>query len=195
MTQAHDHEVVSIYQFSEDEIDRLMTLARECVLNWTTKDGWAVGVMHSFVWIDGHAWLTFSNHRHRAAAIRRDPRVSIVVSSSASSFSDCPQGAATMKGRAVFHDDKETKEWMYRKLSQKVSPDSKIGEDEFFELLDSPIRTVIEVTPEKWITFNSAKSAADRRGELADEDKSQMASGDAERMPAEYEKRGLGARG
>lgn len=44
----------SMYPFSEEQIDGLMTQARECALNWTTKDGWPVGVVHVFVWHEGH---------------------------------------------------------------------------------------------------------------------------------------------
>ena len=38
MSQATDHESVSIYGYSGEEIDALMTHASECVLNWGTKD-------------------------------------------------------------------------------------------------------------------------------------------------------------
>ena len=81
MAQTHDHEMVSIYPFTDEEIDQLMNNSVECVLMWATKDGWPVGVTHAFVWHDGKIWITFSNHRHRAAAIRRDNRVSVNVSS------------------------------------------------------------------------------------------------------------------
>ena len=40
-----DHEQVSIYPFSNEKREELLTKARECVFNWTTLDGWAVGVM------------------------------------------------------------------------------------------------------------------------------------------------------
>ncbi len=191
MSKAQDHEVVSIYPYSDEQIDKLMTLAPECVLNWSTKDGWPVGVMHAFVWDNGHAWLTFAAHRHRAAAIRRDPRVSIVVSGTSSRHPDCPRGAATMKGTAVFHDDEETKKAFYRKLAKKVSPDNKAGEDDFYDLLDSPLRTVIEVTPEKWITFDGDKSHRHRQGTLDESELGEMKSADAERMNKERAARGL----
>ena len=63
---SHDHEMVSIYGFSEPQINRLMEDARECVLMWVTKDSWPVGVTHAFVWKNGRVWLTFAAHRHRA---------------------------------------------------------------------------------------------------------------------------------
>ena len=77
-----DHITVSIYPFTDAEVDTLMEHAGECVLIWATQEGWPVGVTHAFVWKEGEIWLTFAAHRHRAAAIRRDPRVSMNVSSS-----------------------------------------------------------------------------------------------------------------
>lgn len=191
MSKATDHESVSIYQFNEAEIDEIMSKTPECVLNWCTKDQWPVGVVHSFVWAKGKIWITFAAHRHRAAAIKRNPQVSVVVSGRTSDDETCPQGQACCKGTAEFHDDRETLTWMYRLLAKKVSPDDKAGEDDFYSLLDSPLRTVISVTPVKWITFNSAKSAAHRAGELDESELSAPLSSDTERMPKELEKRGL----
>ena len=191
MSKAEDHEVVSIYQFNDDEIDQLLTKASECVLNWCTKDEWPVGVVHSFVWAKGKLWLTFAAHRHRTAAIKRNPKVSVVVTSRAHDDPSGPHGQACCKGTAEFHDDRETLTWFYRLLAKKVSPDNKAGEDDFYSLLDSPLRTLISVTPVKWITFNSAKSAAHRAGKLDESELSAPASADIERRPREIERRGL----
>jgi nitroimidazol reductase NimA-like FMN-containing flavoprotein (pyridoxamine 5'-phosphate oxidase superfamily) len=188
---AHDHEIVSIYGFSDDEIDKLMENCSECVLMWATQDGWPVGVIHAYVWQDKRVWLTFSSHRHRTAAIKRDPRVSITVSSSAATAKDSPLGSATMKGRAIFHDDDDTKEWFYRALSRKVSPNSQEGEDHFHSILDSPLRVILEIIPEKWITFDAKKSAKDMAGKLSEDEKTPRKSSDAVRMNKERTKRGL----
>ena len=188
---AHDHEIVSIYGYSEAQIDRLMEDARECVLMWATRDGWPVGVVHAYVWKDQRVWLTFAAHRHRAAAIRRDPRVSITVSGVAGVSPDCPRGSATMKGRAIFHDDQATKDWFYPALSAKVSPDSQEGQAAFHSLLDSPLRVILEIVPEKWITFDGDKSARDMAGQLSEDEKTPRLSSDAVRMNAERARRGM----
>ena len=39
MVQTHDHEIVSIYPFTDAEIDELLNTSVECVLMWSTKDG------------------------------------------------------------------------------------------------------------------------------------------------------------
>ena len=185
---SHDHELVSIYGYSQEQIDQLMNEAQECVLMWGTKDGWPVGVVHAFVWHDNKVWITFASHRHRAAAIRRDPRVSVAVSAVTA---PSVQGAATLKGRAEFFDDDETKAWFYPALAKKVSPDSKEGEAAFRNLLDSPLRTIIAVTPEKWITYDGEKAARDMAGQLSEEEKTPRLESDAVRMNKERERRGL----
>lgn len=185
---SHDHEIVSIYAFDEDQIDRLMSRASECVLMWATRDGWPVGVVHAFVWKDGRVWLTFAAHRHRAAAIRRDNRVSVAVSGVAGAGMP---GAATMKGIATFHEDDATKAWFYRALAKKVSPDSREGEEAFYSLLDSPLRVILEIEPVKWITYDGEKAARDMAGQLPEEEKTPRLEGDTVRMNRERARRGL----
>jgi len=191
MSKASDHESVSIYPHSAEQRDELMTRAPECVLMWGTKDHWPVGVVHAFVWHDGKVWLTFTAQRHRATAIKRDPRVSVCVSGRTSDDPKCPLGAITIKGHATFHDDRETKEWFYRALSKKGNPDDPAAEQAFYELLDSPLRTVLEIVPEKWISFDADKSARHRAGTLGDDELGTPLSADTSRLEAEKQRRGI----
>ena len=184
---AHDHETVSVYPLDEQQIETLMTTAGECVLNWSTRDGWPVGVMHSFVWKDGRVWITMGVHRHRVAAIRRNPKVSVVVSSA--STKNGPGQTVTIKGRGLVHEDAETKAWFYPALSYKgLTGDAA---EDFVKRLDSPLRVIIEVVPEKWITFDGRKMALDTAGVLPPEQRGPMLESDAVRMRRELERRGL----
>lgn len=189
-----DHEMVSIYPFTDEEVDQMMTHSSECVLMWATKDGWPVGVTHAFVWRDGKVWLTFANHRHRAAAIRRDPRVSVNVSSAGyrpNASEDLPRGAITIKGTGEFFEDDDTKEWFYRALAKKVRPDSKEGEEAFYNLLNSPLRTILAITPVKKIMYNAGLAGRHMEGTVDESELGEPLSGDRERMNAERAKRGL----
>lgn len=196
MSKTHDHEIVSIYPFSEEEIDTLMNTSSECVLMWATQDGWPVGVTHAFVWHDGKIWITFASHRHRAAAIKRDNRVSVNVSSCGYPVADAnkPGGAITFKGHAEFFDDDDTKKWFYGALAKKVSPESKEGEDAFFSLLDSPLRTIIAVSPVKMIMYNGSLANRHMTTGVDESELGERKSGDIERMNAERAKRGLDPR-
>lgn len=192
MAAITDHEVVSVYPFSEEQIDQLMTDAAECVLMWATRDGWPVGVVHSFVWKDGRIWITFAAHRHRTAAIRRNPKVSVAVSGMACRSADSPRGSATAKGRAIIHDDRETKDWFYPALAKKLSPPNNAAAvAEWEKRLDSPLRIVLEVIPEKWITFDGVKSGQDVAGTLSDADRGPRLESDALRYEREKQRRGI----
>ena len=194
MAHTTDHEIVSIYPFSEPEVDALMTHAGECVFMWATKDGWPVGVKHAFVWRDGRIWITFSAHRHRTAAIRRDNRVSVNVSSTSyrpAAPKDLPHGAITFKGHAEIFEDDATKRWFYPALSKKVNPDNAQGETFFNQLLDSPLRVIVAVTPTKRIMYNSVLAARHMAGTVTEEELGGRLESDAERMNAERVRRGL----
>ncbi len=181
--QAKDHETVSIYPFDDEQIDKICALSTECVLNWSTKDGWPVGVMHAYVWHNGRFWITCAGHRHRVAALRRDPRCSVVVSGrTAPEGSNCPQGTATAKGRAIIHEDnQELKDWFYPALAR--------GNAEFQEMLDSPLRVILEIVPEKWITYDGAKSRGHHAGTIDERELGPMLSSDATRMKDYREER------
>ena len=192
-----DHEQVSIYPFSDEKREELLRKARECVFNWTTKDGWAVGVVHAFVWSEGRAWITCGSHRHRVAALRRDPRCSVVVSGMAAP--DGPNGAITIKGRAIIHDDDATKRWFYPALARGpygraggvMTPEAEEQAKAFERRLDSPLRVVIEIVPVKWIMLDSDKMAKDTAGQLGADERGPALDADANRMQAELRRRGL----
>jgi general stress protein 26 len=197
MAHTTDHEMVSIYPFTDGEVDALMKHAGECVFMWATKDGWPVGVTHAFVWRDGRIWITFAAHRHRTAAIRRDNRVSVNVSSASyrpGAGSQLPHGAITFKGRAEIFEDEATKRWFYPALSKKVNPENTQGEAFFNNLLDSPLRIVVAVTPSKRIMYNSTLAARHMAGTVTEEELGSRLESDTRRMNAERARRGLAPR-
>ena len=197
MSQTHDHEIVSIYPFTDEEVDRLMNNSMECVLMWATKDGWPVGVTHAFVWHEGKIWITFSEHRHRTTAIRRDHRVSVNVSSAGYNLdapAEYPRGAITFKGTSEFFQDNETKEWFYTALSQKLNPDNAEGEEFFYNLLDSPLRIILAVTPTKKIMYNAGSAGRHMAGTIDEQELGERLDVDKERMNKYRAGKGLEAR-
>jgi general stress protein 26 len=169
--------------------EKLLSMHNECVFNWGTRDGWPMGVIMSYLWRDGRVWLTAGVHRHRISAIRRDPRCSVVFSSSGTRLG--PGRSITIKGRAIVHEDRETKDWFYPAFAAHLNPDDPKAAARFQTHLDSPIRAVIEVVPEKFITYDGVKMFLDEAGKLPEGAKSAPRSSDAERLPRELAKRGL----
>ncbi len=185
----HDYEQVSVYGLDASEREALLTAQGECVFNWATKDGWPVGVIMSYLWRDGRFWLTAGAHRHRIEAIRRDPRVSVVVTSTGTKLG--PSKAITAKGRVRIREDAETKAWFYPALASMINRGDPEASKQFAEFLDSPMRVILEVTPEKWITYDGVKMALDSAGKLPPEKKSKPLSSDTLRLQRELASRGL----
>jgi len=53
------------------------------------------------------------------------------------------------------------------------------------------MRVILEIIPEKWITFDGMKFAADTAGTLPEDQKGPALNSDAERLPRELKRRGL----
>lgn len=156
---SENYEDVRSYALDDDTLERLLAEQTELNFMWSTRDHWAVGVFMSFVWHDGRFWVTLTSQRARMRAIERDPRVSVAVTSVGTSLG--PMKSATAKGRVVIHDDDDTKAWFYPALTKRVMPDIAPVRRAFVSLLDSERRVVLEVIPEKWITFDGSKMKAD----------------------------------
>ncbi len=184
----HDYEQVSVYALDDAQREELLRAHAECTFNWATRDGWPMGVIMSYLWRDGRFWLTAGAHRHRIEAVRRDPRVSIVVTSTGTKLA--AGKSITAKGRAIVHEDAETKAWFYPAFARHLYPDEKQARA-FGENLDSPLRIVLEVVPEKWITYDGVKMFLDAAGKLPAAQKSPPKSSDVVRLARELAKRGL----
>ena len=149
-----NYEDVTGYTLDPTDEEALLLAQNECTFIWSNKEGWPVGVIMSYVWRKDRFWLTASAQRARIAAVRRDPRVSIVVTSTGSSL---PRNkTVTWKGTCVVRDDQETKDWFYPELAHALMGEGERA-DWFEKFLDSPRRIVLEVTPIQRIGYDGAK--------------------------------------
>ena len=186
--ELENYEQVSIYRLSPDDQERLLRAARECTFSWCTKESWPIGVIMSCYWKDGKMWLTAGAHRHRIAAVQRNPRVSVCITSTGTELG--PSKTITIKGRCRVREDRETKDWFYPEFAFHLRREQAAA-DAFAKMLDSPLRVVLEVTPEKFITYDGVKMFQHTAGTL---DPSQLApplGSDTERLAAELKRRGL----
>ncbi len=184
-----NYEMVSIYRLGEDVKEDLLANARECVFNWCTKDEWPMGVIMSCLWRKGRMWLTAGAHRHRISAVRRNPKVSVVLTSTGTHLGGGK--TITIKGRCTVHEDEETKAWFYPDFSAHLHPASEKAAKAFQEMLDSPLRVVLEVVPEKFITYDGAKMAKHSRGQLDESELAEPTESDTVRLQRELKRRGL----
>ncbi len=158
-----DYDDVSVYGIDATRRESLLASHRECAVVWSTADGWPVGVMHLYVFRNGRFWITCTGRRKRVTALRTRPRSSVIVAFES-------EQTVTAKTRARVHDHGSAHhDWFYRALAERVLPSQPAairdaGEAAWIERLDSPDRVVIELVPEKWISFDGRKVVAHAEG-------------------------------
>lgn len=154
-----NYEDVTVYGLDDDDEQALLLAHNECTFIWSNKEGWPVGVIMSYIYRDGKFWLTASNQRARISAVRRDPRVSIVVTSTGSPVRR--NMTVTWKGTCTVHGptDESTplKEWFYNELAGAIRPDDETARAFFAQFLDSPRRVILEIDPTQRIGYDGTK--------------------------------------
>jgi general stress protein 26 len=159
-----NYEDVTKYDLDESDERKLLLAHNECTFIWSNKQGWPVGVIMSYIWRNGRFWITGSEQRARFAAVKRDPRVCVVVTSTGSPI---PRGKAiTWKGMATLHSDQATKDWFYPELSAALNPDAERAKW-FQQFLDSPRRVIMEIEPTQRIGYDGAKMGKDTAAWIA----------------------------
>jgi general stress protein 26 len=150
-----NYEDVTVYGLDDDVETELLLAHNECTFIWSNKEGWPVGVIMSYMWRKDRFWLTASGQRARISAVRRDPRVCIVVTSTGSPL---PRNkTVTYKGTCTIHDDRETKDWFYPEFARALNRDDEARAKAFVGFLDSPRRVILEVEPTQRIGYDGAK--------------------------------------
>jgi len=187
--QVDNFELVSVYQLNPDDQAKLLSIARECVFNWCTRDNWPMGVIMSCLWSRDRLWLTAGAHRHRISAVKRNPQVSVVITSTGTEMG--PAKAITIKGRCIVHEDQPTKARFYRDFSRHLNPNNEDAAKGFEKMLDSPLRVVLEVVPEKYITYDGIKMLAHAAGKLDPSQLTKPSNSDTVRLERELARRGL----
>lgn len=157
------YEDVSIYGIDDVRRDALLARHHECAVVWSTSEGWPVGVMHIYVWREGRFWVTCTPERKRVPALRARPQSSVIVAFEG-------EQTVTAKTLARVHEDGSANhDWFYRALAEQVLPSQpeairRAGPEAWIERLATLGRVVIELTPQKWISFDGRKVAAHAAG-------------------------------
>lgn len=135
--------------------EQLFTEQLECVVVWTTADGWPMGVTHWFVWREGRFWVTSSPKRKKVAALKVRPKSCVIVSSLGTSLG--PARTVSAKTVATIHDDDRTKEWFFRELAAKTFGADEVRRAYFERMLAGTRRVVIGFEPIRYVTFDARK--------------------------------------
>lgn len=148
---------VSIYHLTPQREQELLEKQIECVFMWGNQDGHPIGVIMNYIFHEGRIWLTATSQRARIKAIKRDPRVSVTVSSMGTDMG--PGKTVTYKGTVIIHDDQATKQWFYPAMGKLLDGYPATSVEAAIEMLDTPLRLILELVPEKAIKFDGDKVA------------------------------------
>ncbi len=152
-----DYEDLTSMRLDDADIAELVDGGGECIFNWTTSEGFPVGVVVAYVFKDGTFWTTCAERRKRVPALKARPQSGIVINRDGKTVS--------FKGNSVVHtkDDAdwgEVKTWFYAALSGTAArPDDRAARN-FEKFLDSPHRVIIETEARLVVGFDTAKFAS-----------------------------------
>lgn len=155
-----DLEKLSSLRASEHAQQELINTQTEAVVTFTGGGGWASGVVMSYLPYAGSFWVTAVADRSHARAVRRDPRVSVVISNAGTGLSG--RRMMTVRCLAHTHTNESTKKWFYRAFAEYLNVASPQG---FVDLLDSGNRVVMELRPVRISTSHDSRNLpGDGRG-------------------------------
>lgn len=152
-----DYEDLTGMQLDQEQLDGLLADVGECVFNWTTRDGYPVGVVVAFVYQDGKFFTTCAERRKRVPALRARPQSAIVINTGGKT--------ASFKGDSTVHAPgdpgfEELKAWFYPRLSRLDAEPDDAYRQSFAKFLDSPHRVIIETDAKLVVGFDTKKFAA-----------------------------------
>jgi len=140
------------FPLSDEFREQLLTNAEECVMSWSTSEGWPMAICHIFLWHEGRIWTSTSGLKARVKALRKRPFSCIVISGAGNEVGQ--ERSVSIKTRVTIHDDQATKDWFYPAIAAKENPDNPDMAQAFVNLLDSPNRVILEHEPVKYISYD-----------------------------------------
>ena len=155
MDKRFNYDDVSHYTLEESDEQALIAAQDECTFMWSTRDGWPVGVIMSYVFHDSHFWLSVSSLRVRVQAVTREPRCSISITSKGSEL-QAPL-SLTYKGICEVLSDQKTIDWFLPALAKRLRAGDAVAQENFVRLNNTPNRRVLKFKPVKKIGFDSRK--------------------------------------
>ena len=152
-----DYEDLTTMRLDDAALQELLEAGGECVFNWTTREGYPVGVVVAFVYSDGKFFTTCAERRKRVPALRARPQSALVINNGGKT--------ASFKGDSIVHAPgdpgfDELKAWFYPTLSRLDQEPEDEYRQSFAKFLDSPHRVIIETDARLVVAFDTAKFQA-----------------------------------
>ena len=141
------------FPLDPDAREALLHAGADCTFVWSAPDGWPLGVTMSYLWARERFWLIASPDAPRVEAVRRDPRVSVVVRG--------PARTVTAKGRCTPRSDADARSWVYAAFAARQAAlfPELVNAAAFASRLARLERMILEVAPERWFSYDGTRAA------------------------------------
>ncbi len=159
-----DYEDFTKMALSAAQLEELVGDSGQCVFNWSTGDGYPVGVVMAYLYRHGRFWMNCAERRKRVTALRARPQSAVVVSNG--------EKMASFKGQSVIHapqdaDWDELKTWFHAALAgTEKDPDNPAARS-FEKFLDGPHQVIIETAPALIVSFDFGRFVATTQAAIA----------------------------
>ena len=155
--QISNLEDVSAFKFSDEEREQLFAGQPVCTVNWTTREGFPMGMPHDYVWDGGKFWVHTTTKRKRVRALTDRPQSCIVIDSAHKP--GLPGGMVSAKTMAtVHHGDRDLVKWLLPLFFDRVGwTHDDATRAQMMELFDTPARVVLSFDPIEMFSWSSEK--------------------------------------
>ena len=150
-----NYEDVTVFGLDADDEAEMLDAQNECTFIWSNKEGWPVGVIMSYVFVDGKFWLTASSQRARDQ--RRSSRSPGLHRRHVDRFEDGSQQDGHLQGHVHGPRRPRDQGLVLPGARQAIRGDDVEGAKVFDKFLDSPRRVILEVEPTQRIGYDGPK--------------------------------------
>lgn len=149
--------VESEYPMEKEDFDELYHNARYCVMAHINSKGYPIVTPMFYVVVDGLVHMSsIKGYRYKVHALERRPNMSVAIHNDGMQLRHQKSILIIGKGEVSYDRDLRTK--IHWAIVDKYWPDltGKLREDAF-KAVDTPLRAIIKVIPEKIISWDFGK--------------------------------------
>jgi general stress protein 26 len=150
--------VAQDYPMESDEFDLLYRENAYCEMAHVNKRGYPVVTPMFYVIKDDNIMMSsIKNYRHKVGCLTENPKITVSIHNDGTNVRH--QKAILVMGQAVIHDDDALMRDIHWQIIDKYFFELTTDEERAvaFEAVHTPLRCIIEVVPEKILTWDLGK--------------------------------------
>ena len=150
--------VAQDYPMEKDEFDLLYHESAYCNMGHVNKRGYPVVTPMFFVIKNDHIMMSsIKNYRHKVGCLMENPKITVSIHNDGTNVRH--QKAIMVMGQAVIHDEDALMRDIHWMIIDKYFFELTTDEEReaAFEAVHTPLRCIIEVIPEKILTWDLGK--------------------------------------